>query len=343
MRRSVPAHVDSSTRLAPEHHALLRARLQAALERLAPSSRRAYADAFRAFASWYRSWIVTTSPEVAAALGGPLAADAAPFSSIFPLLAAGPLVSGHVVDSFATSARLAPATIALRLAALRWAIRTARAAGAISWTLNVRSPKVRSHRDTRGPGLPAARRMLRVAQAQGGVVATRDVALLSLLLILGLRRREVVELNVEHFEPDGARLSVRGKGHQDREWLTTPAILRDRLVEYLAGRGVVLPNAPLIASVDRARRRRDGRMTASAIFRRVRVLAREAGVVGLVSPHRLRHTAITVALDAMRGDVRRVRQFSRHAKVETVLAYDDQRTDAAGEIAGVVAGALGAL
>lgn len=343
MQRGVPVHVDSSASLAPEHHALLRARLQAALDRLAPSSRRAYGDAFRAFASWYRSWIVTASPEVVAALGGPPAAAPEPFASVFPLLIAGPLVSGHVVDSFAASARLAPATIALRLAALRWAIRTARDAGAISWTLNVRSPRIRSHRDTRGPGLPAARRMLRVAQAQSGVLAARDVALLSLLLILGLRRGEIVELNIEHFDAEGGRLSVLGKGHQDREWLTTPAVLRDRLVEYLDRRHVVSPKAPLIASADRARRRRDGRMTASAIFKRVRTLAREAGVAGLVSPHRLRHTAITVALDAMRGDVRRVRQFSRHAKVDTVLTYDDQRVDGTGEIAAVVAGALGAL
>jgi integrase/recombinase XerC len=185
--------------------------------------------------------------------------------------------------------------------------------------------------------------MLDVAQSQSGLLGARDVALLSLLLILGLRRGEIVSLDVEHFDVEGSRLAVLGKGHQDRVWLTTPRVLRDRLFAYLAMRGAVLGEAPLIASVDRAHRRGDARLTSSGIFKRVRWLAVEAAAPGEVSPHRLRHTAITVALDAMRGDVRRVRQFSRHAKVETVLMYDDQRTDSGGEIAGIVAGVLGKL
>jgi integrase len=331
--------------VATDGTSLLRERLAAALVRLAPSSRRSYGQALSAFAGWFSRWLPSAPPGVAAALSQDRGADRLdPFALIAVLLRAGPLVTGHVVDAFtAATPDLASATIALRLAAIRWAVRTARDAGAVSWTLNVRSPRVRSLRDTRGPGLPAARRMLVAAQAQGGLIGVRDVALLSLLLILGLRRGEVVTLNIEHFDVEGCRIAVLGKGHQDRVWLTTPRALRDRLVAYLEQRGAVLAGAPLIASLDRARRRRDGRMTSSGIFRRVRRLARDAAVPGKVSPHRLRHTAITVALDAMRGDVRRVRQFSRHAKVETVLTYDDARTDAGGEVANVVAGALGAL
>jgi integrase len=335
--------VDGGNSLSRERFALLRERLKAALERLAPTSRRAYGDAVRAFAKWYRSWVGTAPAVVADALGESPSASSDPLDTVGPLLTAGPLIAGHVVDSFATaSSTLAAATLALRLAALRWAVRTARDAGAISWTLNVRSPKFRPLRDTRGPGLPAARRMLKAAAQQGGLIGARDLALLSLLLILGLRRGEVATLNVEHLDVGGSRLAVLGKGHQDREWLTMPPVLRERIVAYLALRGTADGDAPLVASVDRAKRRSDGRMTSSGIFKRVRQLARDAGVMNAVSPHRLRHTAITVALDAMRGDVRRVRQFSRHAKVETVLAYDDARTDAAGEIACVVAGVLGA-
>jgi hypothetical protein len=31
-------------------------------------------------------------------------------------------------------------------------------------------------------------------------------------------------------------------------------------------------------------------------------------------------------------------KFSRHAKVETILRYDDNRLDVAGEVAGMIAG-----
>jgi integrase/recombinase XerC len=42
---------------------------------------------------------------------------------------------------------------------------------------------------------------------------------------------------------------------------------------------------------------------------------------------------ITRALDLAHGDVRKVKRFSRHAKLETLLRYDDNRRDEAGAIA----------
>jgi integrase/recombinase XerC len=56
-----------------------------------------------------------------------------------------------------------------------------------------------------------------------------------------------------------------------------------------------------------------------------------------LSPHKLRHSAITAALDATDGDVRSVRQLSRHASVETLLVYDDRRADVAGKLSQLVA------
>ena len=42
---------------------------------------------------------------------------------------------------------------------------------------------------------------------------------------------------------------------------------------------------------------------------------------------------LTRALDLAGGDVRKVRHFSRHAKLDTLLRYDDNRRDEAGAIA----------
>ncbi len=78
-----------------------------------------------------------------------------------------------------------------------------------------------------------------------------------------------------------------------------------------------------------------GRLTGTSLYRIVRRLGEDAGV--RARPHGLRHAAITEALDLTGGDVRAVQRFSRHRKLETLLRYDDNRTDMAGAIARRVA------
>ena len=51
-------------------------------------------------------------------------------------------------------------------------------------------------------------------------------------------------------------------------------------------------------------------------------------------------SAITTALDLSKGDVRQVRRFSQHVKLDTLTLYDDSREDSAGKVARLVAAAL---
>jgi integrase/recombinase XerC len=44
-----------------------------------------------------------------------------------------------------------------------------------------------------------------------------------------------------------------------------------------------------------------------------------------MSPHRIRHSAITTVLDLNNRNYRATQRFSRHAQVQTVLKYDDNR------------------
>ena len=46
-----------------------------------------------------------------------------------------------------------------------------------------------------------------------------------------------------------------------------------------------------------------------------------------MSPHRIRHSAITAALDASDGNVRKVQKLSRHKDINTVMTYDDNRNN----------------
>jgi integrase/recombinase XerC len=59
-----------------------------------------------------------------------------------------------------------------------------------------------------------------------------------------------------------------------------------------------------------------------------------------MSSHRLRHSAITAALDATDGNVRKVQKLSRHAKIETLMIYDDARENAQGELSDLLSDAL---
>ena len=50
-----------------------------------------------------------------------------------------------------------------------------------------------------------------------------------------------------------------------------------------------------------------------------------------MSPHRIRHSAITEALNLTDGNVRKVQKLSRHSTIETVMIYDDARLRRPGE------------
>ena len=61
-------------------------------------------------------------------------------------------------------------------------------------------------------------------------------------------------------------------------------------------------------------------------------ICQKAGVSKKMSPHRIRHSSITAVLDATNGDVRKAQQLSRHANINTVMTYDDNRTNHQGEM-----------
>jgi integrase/recombinase XerC len=89
--------------------------------------------------------------------------------------------------------------------------------------------------------------------------------------------------------------------------------------------------------MDRARKG-SGRLTPSGLYGVVRGTAASVGVKA--RPHGLRHAAITAALDAVNGDVRKTAKFSRHRDWRMLGPYYDEWKDDAGEVAGRVAAAL---
>jgi len=227
---------------------------------------------------------------------------------------------------------LAPATVNRRLAALRSLVKLARVLGRVGWTLEVPSVKSQSYRDTRGPGVDGFRRLLAQLDARVDAKAKRDRAALRLLFDLALRRAEVCSLDLAHLDLEAGTLAIMGKGRTERERLTLPGPTRAALAAWVAVRGTEA--GPLFTGL--ASNGTGGRLTGTGLYLVVRDLGLAAGLK--VRPHGLRHAAITAALEATSGDVRRAQRFSRHRDLRILSTYDDNRADLAGEVAAGVAG-----
>jgi integrase/recombinase XerC len=295
------------------------------LSSLTERTRRAYDGDLRSFASY----VGVTSPAIA----------------VSELLEHGPGSANLLALNYRTSMterRLSPSTIARRLAALRSVVRLARTVGRITWTLDVRSPRAEAYRDTAGPGADGWKAMVSLARensllsrpqtARGGMKrakAARDHAILRLLHDLGLRREEVVELDLAHVDraPEvhlPTAVNVLGKGRLERERFTLAPRTAEALAAWLDNRGPV--SGALFHPLDRTCYAA-ARLTGQSVALIVRRAGVDVGLPRSVTPHGLRHQAITAALDRTKGDVRRVQRFSRHKDVRTLLRYDDRRVD----------------
>jgi integrase/recombinase XerC len=230
---------------------------------------------------------------------------------------------------------LAPATVARRLAAIRSMIKVARTIGRITWSIDVESPRIRPYRETRGPGHEGFRKLTAKARGNGcGPAGKRDLALMRLMYDLLLRRGECVALDLADVDLDADKPCVRiiGKGRTEPEPRTLSAAAALALREWIAVRGDA--PGPLFVRLDAAAPAGCfDRLTGDSVCRMIRRMSKRAALPREARPHGLRHAGITRLLDLTGGNVRDVAKASRHAKLETLMLYDDARTDVAGKLA----------
>jgi integrase/recombinase XerC len=235
----------------------------------------------------------------------------------------------------------AEATINRRLAAVRSLLKFCQRIGfAVSDGHGlVDSERVQAYRDTRGVDVATLRRLL-AAPGTGNLAGLRDTALLRLLCENALRRGEVAALDVEDFEPGERRARVLGKGKGTQKVpISLSATCCAAIAAYLDAAGH--QTGALFRNLDHRPGAQGGRLTGAGLYHIIQQHGRALGLPRL-TPHQLRHSAITAALDATGGDVRRVQRLSRHARLETLQRYDDNREDLQGEVTGVLSGLLGA-
>jgi site-specific recombinase XerD len=190
----------------------------------------------------------------------------------------------------------------------------------------VRRPTVDpDHTATVGLDRDQARALIAAADADTGPARLRTAAAVRLLLHLGLRVDELAAANVADLGHDrGHRvLSITRKGGR-RTTVPLPPATTAAVEAYLTDRtrraGTDLTGQPLLATTSGAR------LDQSALWKLVRRLARTAGIRAWqqLSPHSLRHTAITLALDAG-APLRDVQDYAGHRDPRTTRRYDHSR------------------
>ena len=207
----------------------------------------------------------------------------------------------------------APATIGRRVSTLAGFYRFATEEGVLehSPAVHVRRPRLDYESHTAG----LDRNELGGSLVQAGLSSARDHALCSLLGLNGLRISEALGANLE-------KLSLE-RGH------------RTLVVHRTGGKTFTIPLTPRTArALDLAIGERcEGpiflghngqRLTRDAAARVVKRLAKRAGITKKISPHSLRHSFITAALDAG-VPLRDVQEAASHTDPRTTMRYDRAR------------------
>lgn len=226
-----------------------------------------------------------------------------------------------------------PASVHRRLSTVKGFYRIALADDRITKdpTIFLRMPKV-IYDETRTLGLDRMElgRLVQTARES----SPTDGALISLMGLMGLRVSETCNVQIEDFSTtvrDHHVLRLVGKGGKPATMpLPIPVM---RALKACAGERT---SGPLLLSVS------GKQMDRRTAYRRVRTLARKAGLPAGVHPHTLRHAAITAALDAG-APLRDAQIFARHSDPKITIRYDRGRGNldrhAAYLVASFVAGA----
>ncbi len=178
----------------------------------------------------------------------------------------------------------------------------------------------------RGKKLPSGRKLLEreikaligVCKRDKTIAGRRDLAVVTLMLSTGLRRSEVVSLNIDDYNSRNGELTVKaGKGNKQR-LVFIQVDARQLIKPWLNCRGksagqFFYPINNKIAIIQR-------QMTTQSLYDLIKKRSVDAGI-NHCSPHDLRRTFVTRLLES--GiDINTVRQLAGHSDIQTTARYD---------------------
>jgi site-specific recombinase XerD len=225
--------------------------------------------------------------------------------------------------------QFAPSTVNQMLCALRRVLKEAKKLKSISITDYAEAVDIANVKGTtelRGRALTKTEvgAIMKVCRADQSNTGIRDAALLAILLGTGVRRSEVVGLDLKDFDQNTGALKVRGgKGGKDRT-VYLPSSSRRIVSEWLKVRGVLA--GPLLYPVSKGKRVMRRRLTDQSVLYVLQKRAEQARVKPF-SPHDCRRTFISDLLGAG-VDLVTVSQLAGHASPSTTAKYDRRGEEA---------------
>lgn len=219
--------------------------------------------------------------------------------------------------------KFAPSTVNQMLCALRRVLKEAKKLKLMSpsdYTDAVDIENIRFTKELRGRALKPAEitAIMQVIKTDVTAAGRRDAALFAILLGSGLRRQEVVSLDLSDFDPSSGAIKVRGgKGGKDRT-VYLPSNGIKAVSTWLKVRGVKA--GPLFYPVSKSHRVMRRRLTDQSVLYILQKRGWQAGVDSF-SPHDCRRTFISSLLDAG-ADLVTVSQLAGHANPMTTSKYD---------------------
>lgn len=157
---------------------------------------------------------------------------------------------------------------------------------------------------------------LKLLEAVDGEFKERDYCILVFFLNCGLRRSELVGINLSDINSENI-LTVRGKGNKERTIHLNQACVK-AVKEYLKVRpadGISDRNALFIS-------RKNCRITGKGVYHMVNHYLEKIGLGNQgYSPHKLRHTAATLMYQKGGVDIRTLQAILGHSNLGTTQIY----------------------
>jgi site-specific recombinase XerD len=229
-----------------------------------------------------------------------------------------------------------PATVNKFLSALRGALRAAWRLGLMTAEDYQRAADLKA---VTGETIPAGRELtageilalMAGCENDPSPAGARDAAIIGLMYTGGLRREEVITLDLANYDPESGRLVILGKRQKERTaYLINGAA--DALADWLAIRGAAA--GPLFLAINKGGAIQPGRLTPQAVYN---ILAKRAAAASVAefSPHDLRRTFVSDLLEAG-ADIATVAKMAGHSNVQTTARYDRRPEQAKQKAAGLL-------
>jgi site-specific recombinase XerD len=188
-------------------------------------------------------------------------------------------------------------------------------------TKGIKGAKVESTFKKESLSVEEALRLLkRVEYESKTLVGKRNLAIITLLIVTGLRTIEIERANIEDISHKNGQpiLYIQGKGRDDKDdYVKLPPIVHDAITEYLESRD----STEEAIFLNHGKNHKGYRIKT----RQIREIVKDHLVmIGLndkkYSTHSLRHTAATLNLKAG-GTMEETQQLLRHKNISTTLIY----------------------